>query len=100
MLMLVSLPMSHASVDFVVLSFLLPYAYAYAYVASEDQPLAVRFQIFCRVPNQKHHRLDASSGFYQLVSIVNKCSKSVNFIKLQQVCENQTCCNLIFADLL
>ena len=28
------------------------------------------------------------------------CSKSVEFIKLQQVCENQTCCNLIFADLL
>ena len=28
------------------------------------------------------------------------CSKSVEFIKLQQVCENQTCCNLMFADLL
>ena len=28
------------------------------------------------------------------------CSKSVDFIKLQQVCENQPCCNLIFADLL
>ena len=28
------------------------------------------------------------------------CSKSVDFIKLQQVCENQTCCNLIFADFL
>ena len=28
------------------------------------------------------------------------CSKSLDFIKLQQVCENQTCCNLIFADLL
>ena len=27
------------------------------------------------------------------------CSKSVDLIKLQQVCENQTCCNLIFADL-
>ena len=26
------------------------------------------------------------------------CSKSVDFIKLQQVCENQTYCNLIFAD--
>ena len=28
------------------------------------------------------------------------CGKSVDFIKLQQVCENQTCCSLIFADLL
>ena len=27
------------------------------------------------------------------------CNKSVEIIKLQQVCENQTCCNLIFADL-
>ena len=27
-------------------------------------------------------------------------SKSVDFIKLQQVCENQTCCDLIFVDLL
>ena len=26
--------------------------------------------------------------------------KSVNFFMLRQVCENQTCCNLIFADLL
>ena len=26
------------------------------------------------------------------------CSKSVDFIKLQQVCENQPCCNSIFAD--
>ena len=30
----------------------------------------------------------------------SSCSESVGFIKLQQVCENQTCCNLIFADLL
>ena len=30
----------------------------------------------------------------------SSCSESVDFIKLQQVCENQTCCNLIFADLL
>ena len=28
------------------------------------------------------------------------CSKSFGFIKLQQVCENQTCRNLIFSDLL
>ena len=27
-------------------------------------------------------------------------SKSVDFIKLQRVCENQNCCSLIFADLL
>ncbi len=26
--------------------------------------------------------------------------KPVDFIKLDQVCEHQTCCNLIFADLL
>ena len=31
---------------------------------------------------------------------LTRCSKSVEFIKLQQVCENQTCCNLIFVDLL
>ena len=30
----------------------------------------------------------------------SSCSKPVDFIKLQQVCEDQTCCNLIFADLL
>ena len=35
MLMLMSMLMSHASVDFFVLSFVLPYAYGY--VASEDQ---------------------------------------------------------------
>ena len=28
------------------------------------------------------------------------CGKSVDFIKFQQICENQTCGNLIFADLL
>ena len=28
------------------------------------------------------------------------CSKSVEFVKLQQFCENQTFCNLIFVDLL
>ena len=37
-LMLMSMLMSHAS-DFFVLSFVLPCAYAYAYVASEDQAL-------------------------------------------------------------
>ena len=32
--------------------------------------------------------------------LATSCIKSVDFIKLKQVCENQTCCNLIFADLL
>ena len=31
---------------------------------------------------------------------LSSCIKSVSFIKLHQVCENQTWCNLIFADLL
>ena len=33
-------------------------------------------------------------------NLSSSCSKPVDFIKLQQVCEYQTCCNLIFADLL
>ena len=32
-------------------------------------------------------------------NLSSSCSKPVDFIKLQQVCEYQTCCNLIFADL-
>ena len=36
-LMLVLMLMSHASVDLLVLSFVLPCAYGYAYVASENQ---------------------------------------------------------------
>ena len=53
------------------------------------------------IHSQKRHRLAASCGFYRLAaSLSTSCSKLVNFIKLQQVCENQTCCNLIFADLL
>ena len=53
------------------------------------------------VHSQKRHRLAASCGFYRLAaSLSTSCSNLVNFIKLQQVCENQTCCNLIFADLL
>ena len=32
--------------------------------------------------------------------LFTSCNKSVEFIKLQQVCKNQICCNLIFADLL
>ena len=40
--------------------------------------------------------------FTSLLQVVNKfrSSKSVDSIKMQQVCENQTCCNLIFADFL
>ena len=39
--------------------------------------------------------------FTGLLQVVNKLSASlVDFIKLKQICENQTCCNLIFADLL
>ena len=30
----------------------------------------------------------------------SSCSKPVDFIQLQQVCDYQTCCKLIFADLL
>ena len=36
-LMLMSMLMSHASVDLFVLSFVLPCAYAYAYIANENQ---------------------------------------------------------------
>ena len=42
------------------------------------------------------------SGFTEVCHHVIQvnCIKSVGFIKLNQICENQTCCNLIFADLL
>ncbi len=64
-----------------------------------------------RVHSQKRHRLDdASCGFYrpdvicqQVVSSLltsSSCIKPVDVIKLHQVPEHQTCCNLIFADLL
>ena len=35
-----------------------------------------------------------------ILPLAASCSKSFEFIKLQQVCENQTCCKFIFADLL
>ena len=38
--------------------------------------------------------------FTGLVSLSSSCSKSVGFTKLHPLCENQTYCNLIFADLL
>ena len=47
--------------------------------------------------NQKRDRLAASCGFHRLTA---SCSKSVDFIKLQQICENQICCSLMFADFL
>ena len=47
--------------------------------------------------SQKRHRLTASCGFYRLAA---SNSNSVEFIRLQQVCENQACCKSIFADLL
>ena len=59
----------------------------------------------CKEPT---NGLDAYCGFYRPDAIcqltsgikpVDSCSKSVN-IKLHQVCEHQTCCNLIFTDLL
>ena len=44
-LMLMPMFMSHASVDLLVLSFVLPCAYGYAYVASENQAcLAILLQ--------------------------------------------------------
>ncbi len=46
--------------------------------------------------SHKHCRLGASYGFEQPTSYI----KPVYFIKLYQLSENQTCCNLIFADLL
>ena len=53
--------------------------------------------IMLGIHSQKRHRLDASCGFYRPDA---SCIKPVDFIKLHQVCEHQTCCNLIFADLL
>ncbi len=38
--------------------------------------------------------------FTGLMQFANKLYHAVDFIKLHQVCEHQTCCNLIFADLL
>ena len=44
---------------------------------------------------------DASCDFYQLdASLLSSCSKSNGFVKLHQISENHTRCNLIFADLL
>ena len=60
-----------------------------------------RTKISWALHSQKRLRLAASSGFYRLCCKLSKsCSNSVDFIKLQQVCQNQTYCNLISAALL
>ena len=59
------------------------------------------FHITVLLYSWKRHRLDASCGFYHLhASFSSSYNKPVGFIKLNRVCDNQTCCNLIFADLL
>ncbi len=69
-----------------------------ATVKSPDQ---VRSGYNCFVHSQKHHRLDASCGFYRPDAICQtSCIKPVDFIKLHRVCEQQTCCNFKFARLL
>ena len=45
-LMFMSLLVPHASVDIFVLSFVLPSAYAWVYVASENQALEIILNIF------------------------------------------------------
>ena len=51
--------------------------------------------LYTVVHHQKRYRLDPNCGFYQLI-----CYQVASACWLQQVCENLTCCNLIFADLL
>ena len=53
------------------------------------------------IHSQKRHRLDTSCGFYWPGASLapTSCIKPVDVAKLHQVCEHQTCCNLIFADL-
>ena len=53
-----------------------------------------------QVLSQKCHRLVASCQFYRLVEACQQVNCLVNFIKLQQSCYNQACCNLSFAGLL
>ncbi len=50
--------------------------------------------------SQKRHRLDAGCGFYRpdACKLPTSCVKPVDFIT--HVCEHQTCCNLIFTNLL
>ena len=43
---------------------------------------------------------NSQSGLRLDASFSSNCSKSVDFIKSRQVCENQTRCNLMFSDLL
>ena len=65
-LMLMSMLMSHASVDLFVLSFVLPCAYAY--VASENQALLLEF---------------VCSHVYSQHGVVNDCKSTVPFKFLQ-----------------
>ncbi len=51
----------------------------------------------CKYTAKKRHRLDTNCGFYRPDA---SCIKPVDFTKLNQVSEHQTCCNLILADLL
>ena len=47
------------------------------------------------------HNFDAGFGFYRPDAICQQVVPSLfGFIKLHQVYKHQTCCNLIFADLL
>ena len=63
--------------------------------------MQVRSPYTFTVHSQKRHRVDASVGFYRLDKSLSSGSvKPVGFIKMHQFCENQTWCNLIFADLL
>ena len=54
---------------------------------------------FLRIINSKQSVLSnyTAINVTDLLQVVNNYAE---FIKLQQVCENQTCCNLLFADLL
>ena len=56
--MLISMPMSHASVDLFVLSFVLPCAYAY--VASENQALRVQSSMYIQSVSKKLYNLQNS----------------------------------------
>ncbi len=47
----------------------------------------------------KNARLNASCGLVDSNGLMQFANKPVDFIKLRQVCEHQTCSNLIFADL-
>ena len=63
--------------------------------------LKSKSDIISMLHNQKRHGRNASCEFYRLDSSLSwSCVKHFAVIKLHQVCENQACCNLIFADFL